>query len=199
MMTLMLATGIAGAANVPPGLTGLWRFQNSADKLKATVGTDLINSDPANGIFYLGPWTDIGVESYTVRLILDPMTISATEKTGRGPDRKTATIDALRRSFIEGDPGSLLCVEFYADRAEDLPPRLQAVEEDLRQRGLGYRYHHAYDLPGQAKVWSLREAALGLSIGELIWRPGQDYYSTTYPIARALSMTRESLVTIVTS
>jgi FAD/FMN-containing dehydrogenase/Fe-S oxidoreductase len=78
--------------------------------------------------------------------------------------KQSPVLDALRRSFIEGDPGSLLCVEFYADRAEELPPRLQAVEQDLRERGLGYRYHHAYDLPGQAKVWSLREAALGLSM-----------------------------------
>jgi FAD/FMN-containing dehydrogenase/Fe-S oxidoreductase len=78
--------------------------------------------------------------------------------------KQSPALDALRRSFIEGDPGALLCVEFYADRSEDLPPRLQAVEQDLRGRGLGYRYHHAYDLPGQAKVWSLREAALGLSM-----------------------------------
>ena len=67
-------------------------------------------------------------------------------------------------SFIEGDPGALLCVEFYGDRQEDLPPRLQAVERELRERGLGYRYHHALDLPGQARIWSLREAALGLSM-----------------------------------
>ena len=38
---------------------------------------------------------------------------------------------ALRRTFIEGDPGALLCVEFYGDRAEDLPPRLDALERDL--------------------------------------------------------------------
>ena len=49
-------------------------------------------------------------------------------------------------------------------RAEELPPRLEAVERDLRGRGLGYRYHHALDLPAQAKIWSLREAALGLSM-----------------------------------
>ncbi len=78
--------------------------------------------------------------------------------------KQSPVLDALRRSFIEGDPGALLCVEFYADRADALPPRLQAVEQDLRERGLGYRYHHAYDVPGQAKVWSLREAALGLSM-----------------------------------
>jgi len=78
--------------------------------------------------------------------------------------RQSAQLDALRNSFIEGEPGGLLCVEFYADRPDELPPRLQALERDLREHGLGYRYHHALDLPGQAKIWSLREAALGLSM-----------------------------------
>jgi FAD/FMN-containing dehydrogenase/Fe-S oxidoreductase len=78
--------------------------------------------------------------------------------------KQSAQLDALRRSFIEGEPGGLLCVEMYADRQEDLPPRLQAVEQELRDRGLGYRFHYALDLPGQARIWSLREAALGLSM-----------------------------------
>ena len=78
--------------------------------------------------------------------------------------RQSAQLDALRSSFIEGEPGALLCVEMYGDRQEDLPPRLQAVERELRERGLGYRYHYALDLPGQARIWSLREAALGLSM-----------------------------------
>ena len=78
--------------------------------------------------------------------------------------RQSAQLDALRKSFIEGDPGGLLCVEFYADSEGELPPRLRAVEDDLRAHRLGYRYHHALDLPGQARVWSLREAALGLSM-----------------------------------
>src|SRR5206468_1204534 len=64
----------------------------------------------------------------------------------------------------EGEPGGLLCVEVYGDRQEDLPPRLEAVERDLRAHGLGYRFHYAFDLPGQARIWSLREAALGLSM-----------------------------------
>ncbi len=41
----------------------------------------------------------------------------------------------MRDSFIEGDPGALLCVEFYADEAADLPPRLAALEADLRAHG----------------------------------------------------------------
>ncbi len=34
----------------------------------------------------------------------------------------------------------------------------------MRARRLGYRYHRALDLPAQARIWSLREAALGLSM-----------------------------------
>ena len=55
-------------------------------------------------------------------------------------------------------------MEVYGDRQEDLPPRLEAVEQELREHGLGYRFHYALDLPGQARIWSLREAALGLSM-----------------------------------
>jgi len=78
--------------------------------------------------------------------------------------RQSPALQTLRETFIEGEPGALLCVEFYADRSEDLPPRVEALVEDLTRRGFGYRYHRAFDLPGQARVWSLREAALGLSM-----------------------------------
>ncbi len=78
--------------------------------------------------------------------------------------RQNQGLDAIRKEFIEGDPASTLCVEFYADRAEDLPPRLQALEADLRARGLGEHFHPETDLAKQARIWSLREAALGLSM-----------------------------------
>ena len=78
--------------------------------------------------------------------------------------RQSPAIDAIRRSIVDGDPGALLCVEMYADRAEALPPRLDALERDLRAHGFGDRYVHALDLPTQGRIWSLREAALGLSV-----------------------------------
>ena len=53
-------------------------------------------------------------------------------------ERRRSTASAAR-SF-EGDPAATLCVEFYGDRKEDLPPRLRALEEDLRSRNLGYAY-----------------------------------------------------------
>lgn len=78
--------------------------------------------------------------------------------------RQSIALQSIRSGFIQGDPGALLCVEFYNDTASDLPPRLQALEDDLRSRSLGYHFHRATDLADQAKIWSLREAALGLSM-----------------------------------
>ena len=93
-----------------------------------------------------------------------PSAVEVMDKSILDHTRKSAALEAMRQSFIEGDPGALLCVEFYADRAEDLPPRLEALERDLRAHRFGYRYHHALDLAAQARIWSLREAGLGLSM-----------------------------------
>jgi len=59
VLVVLVVAGVAGAANVPGGLTGLWRFQTSADKLKATVGADLTTSHPDNSYWYSSPWTVI--------------------------------------------------------------------------------------------------------------------------------------------
>jgi FAD/FMN-containing dehydrogenase/Fe-S oxidoreductase len=78
--------------------------------------------------------------------------------------RLSPNLQRLRETFVEGEPGALLCIEFYADAKEDLPPRLAALESDLTRHGYGYRFHHATEAAQQARVWSLRESALGLSM-----------------------------------
>ncbi len=93
-----------------------------------------------------------------------PSAVEVMDKSILDYTRQSAMLEALRQSFIQGDPAALLCVEFYADRADDLPPRLAALERDLRENQFGYAYHHALDLAGQARIWSLREAGLGLSM-----------------------------------
>jgi len=93
-----------------------------------------------------------------------PSAVEVMDKSILDYTRQSPMLEALRQSFIQGDPASLLCVEFYADRAEDLPPRLAALERDLRAHRFGYAYHHALDPAQQARIWSLREAGLGLSM-----------------------------------
>jgi FAD/FMN-containing dehydrogenase/Fe-S oxidoreductase len=78
--------------------------------------------------------------------------------------RESPSLDALRRSILEGEPGALLCVEFYADRADDLPPRLDALERDLAASGFRCTWRRAVTAAEQARIWSFREASLGLSM-----------------------------------
>ena len=78
--------------------------------------------------------------------------------------RQSPAIERMRSTFIEGDPAALLCVEMYSETADDLPRRLDALERDLSARGFGYRYHRAFDQSAQSAIWSVREAALGLSM-----------------------------------
>jgi FAD/FMN-containing dehydrogenase/Fe-S oxidoreductase len=93
-----------------------------------------------------------------------PSAVEVMDKAILDNTRQNAALDQIRKSFIEGDPGATLCVEFYADRKEDLPPRLSALEEELTASKLGYRYRIETDPTAQARIWSLREAALGLSM-----------------------------------
>jgi FAD/FMN-containing dehydrogenase len=46
-----------------------------------------------------------------------PSAVEVMDKSILDYTRSSAALEAVRRSFIEGDPGSLLCVEFYGDRA----------------------------------------------------------------------------------
>lgn len=70
------------------------------------------------------------------------------------------------RDFLHGDPAAILLVEFYGDRAADLPPRVAALEADLRQCGPGVHIHQPPDAAAQTRVWKLRRMALGLSMAQ---------------------------------
>ncbi len=77
--------------------------------------------------------------------------------------RENPAMDRMRRTILQTeDPGALLNVELYADRAEDLPPRLEAIERDLKAFKCVYR--RLLPLAEQARVWSFREMSLGLSM-----------------------------------
>src|SRR4051812_16443427 len=78
--------------------------------------------------------------------------------------KESPALDAMRRTILQGDPGALLCVELYGDRAADLLPRLEAIERDLAASRYRCRWRRAITPAEQARVWSFREASLGLSM-----------------------------------
>jgi FAD/FMN-containing dehydrogenase/Fe-S oxidoreductase len=80
--------------------------------------------------------------------------------------RESPTLDTLRRAVLHSDetPGALLCVEVYADEADTLPSRLEAIEKDLRARNINARTTRAIEPAAQARIWRLRQSSLGLSM-----------------------------------
>jgi Fe-S oxidoreductase len=73
---------------------------------------------------------------------------------------------ARLRDFLQGDPGAILIIEIFGARAEELPPRLAAIETELKQRGFGYHWSQATDAAAQSRIWKLRKLSLGLSMLE---------------------------------
>lgn len=70
------------------------------------------------------------------------------------------------RDFLAGDPAAVLFVEFFGDTAEEPAGRVADLEQGLQAAGLGYHVHRALAPPAQARLWKLRQAALGLSMSE---------------------------------
>jgi FAD/FMN-containing dehydrogenase/Fe-S oxidoreductase len=65
------------------------------------------------------------------------------------------------RFFVQGEPGAILVVEFKAEEREEARRKAEALEADLRARGLGYYFPVLYGDDAK-KIWSLRKAGLGL-------------------------------------
>ena len=70
------------------------------------------------------------------------------------------------RDFIVGDPGAVLLVEFLGDTRDALPERIDGLEAALQARGLGHHLYRALEPSAQAKIWTLRRAALGLTMSK---------------------------------
>ncbi len=75
---------------------------------------------------------------------------------------------ALRRhrGFIDGDPAATLAVEFFADGERQLAEQTAGLAADLRARNIGYSQRVITDAAGQADVWTVRKAGLGLHMSK---------------------------------
>jgi FAD/FMN-containing dehydrogenase/Fe-S oxidoreductase len=78
--------------------------------------------------------------------------------------KMNADLHRLRQTFVTGEPAALLCVEFAGDDAAALVTRIDALEADLRSKGMSVQCHRAIEPAAQQAIWHVREAALGLSM-----------------------------------
>ncbi len=65
------------------------------------------------------------------------------------------------RFFVEGSPAVILIAEFARDSMEEIQEIAEAMEKDMRSKGLGYHFPLVEGNDIQ-KVWDLRKAGLGI-------------------------------------
>ena len=108
-------------------------------------------------------FADIVEASEATREILrhDPSSIEIMDKILL--DRSRESIGhANSMSFIEGDPGAILAVEFYGESEAELTSKMNDMKSDLERRRLGYACVNLLDRAAQANVWNVRKGGLGL-------------------------------------
>jgi len=71
-------------------------------------------------------------------------------------------------NFIDGNPNSLLVVEFIGDTEKEVADQLAKLQSRAKQRKLGYSTLSVTSPEEQSKVWAVRKAGLGL----LMSKPG---------------------------
>ena len=94
----------------------------------------------------------------------DPSAIEVMDHSILDHARENPALDAMRRAVLETDCGALLCVELYGDSAQEIQPRLNRLESNIRARGVAAHTSRAIAPDDQARIWKLRESALGLSM-----------------------------------
>jgi FAD/FMN-containing dehydrogenase/Fe-S oxidoreductase len=78
--------------------------------------------------------------------------------------RLTRAIPAYARqlTFIRGDPGAILVVEFFGNSEAELIAQIEKLENHLRGRGIADTFVRAITPGEQANVWGVRKVALGI-------------------------------------
>ncbi|HYM11831.1 MAG TPA: FAD-linked oxidase C-terminal domain-containing protein, partial [Bryobacterales bacterium] len=69
---------------------------------------------------------------------------------------------ARRLSFVQGDPGALLVVEFYGDTEAEVRSKLDELDARLKRKNIGFGHLTVTDPAGQQSIWKVRKDSLGL-------------------------------------
>ena len=94
----------------------------------------------------------------------DPSAVEVMDRSILDHARENPVLDAMRRAVLGTDCGALLCVELYGDSAQEIRPRLNRLESNIRARGVARHTACAVAPADQARIWKLRESSLGLSM-----------------------------------
>ena len=115
---------------------GIVHFHTRDDALRAV--TSILNTDPA------------AVE------LFDGVAIERARQTPGFRDRL---------SFIDGEPGSVLIVEYFGDSKSELAADLDELEAVMESASRGYQVVRLFDPEAIKNAWTVRKEGLGLIMG----------------------------------
>ncbi len=72
---------------------------------------------------------------------------------------------ARQMTFVQGDPGALLFVEYYGETRAELADKLDRLEKHLTRLGIGMAFTRAVTPEDQQKIWKVRKAGMALLLG----------------------------------
>ncbi|MBI3667450.1 MAG: FAD-binding protein [Acidobacteria bacterium] len=72
---------------------------------------------------------------------------------------------ARQMSFVEGDPGALLVVEFFGDTETEAHSKVEELDARLKRKGIGFGHLPVTDPAQQQNIWKVRKDSLGLLMG----------------------------------
>src|SRR5579859_6224559 len=70
-----------------------------------------------------------------------------------------------RLTFVDGNPGALIAVEYAGESQAALAPELDGLEARMRRAGYRGTMRRILDPAAQANLWAVREAGVGLLLG----------------------------------
>jgi FAD/FMN-containing dehydrogenase len=68
-------------------------------------------------------------------------------------------------TFVQGDPGALLFVEYYGETREELTGKLDGLQARLTRQGIGTAFTRAVTPEEQQRIWKVRKAGMALLLG----------------------------------
>ena len=74
-------------------------------------------------------------------------------------------VQSRRLGFVQGNPHSLLMVEYAGDTQEEVKGQVYQLEELRKARGIGYAATQAFTPDEVKSIWGVRKAGLGLLLG----------------------------------
>ena len=72
---------------------------------------------------------------------------------------------ARQMTFVQGDPGALLFVEYYGETPRELAGKLDRLQAHLTRQGVGMALTRVMAPEEQQKIWKVRKAGMALLLG----------------------------------